>query len=252
MSCAAVNLLRKLRGAGRWRYDGDSVLGGVLAGRAKRRAIRTRRQTLCRSGLPSVGLGRVPPPRQRRYDLGMLTISVEYLSWPGYGEYEEPVRVDLEGEAHESFAEVLTARLYPDSDYAGHVEVELPDVEVGTFAPIHEDVTMQQAHAFAGGEVLTISRAGRGGGLIATLAEWVGVGLTLSGVWDLLRRGGDSYVNAVYRRQRQEARRWLVAGTDTDPHLDLIQWVKEHPGWSLGDVEVAFGLGVADAAALLR
>lgn len=182
----------------------------------------------------------------------MLTIPVKYLPWPGYGEQENPKYADIVGDEHESFAEALVARLYPDSEYPGQIEVRLPDSDEWTFAPIDSDVTMGQAHAFAGDEVLTISRVGRGGGLFATFAEWIGVGLTLAGVLDLLGRGHDSLRDAVYRRQRREARRWLIVGTDTQPHLELVQWVKAYPEWALGDFSGTFGLGVAEAATLLR
>lgn len=104
----------------------------------------------------------------------MLAIRVDYVSWPGYGEQEDAEYVEVSGEDQASFTKVLTARLYPESEHARHIVVRLPDTDAWAFAPIDPELTMREAHAFAGGEVLEISRVGRGGSLIATFAEGIG------------------------------------------------------------------------------
>lgn len=182
----------------------------------------------------------------------MVTIRVKFVSWSsGLGE-NRAQDVELVGECDDLFADVILARFPSEESHPGHVDVGLPGTDARTFAPIDRGVTMGQVDTFAGGEEIKVSRVGRGGGLMDTLSEWVGAGLTMVGIWDLLRQGRGAFAAALYRRQRAEARRWLIVGTHTQPHLELMQWVKAHPGWAITDLTGVFALSIADAATLLR
>ncbi|MDY0982684.1 hypothetical protein SOM10_02140 [Microbacterium sp. CFBP9023] len=183
----------------------------------------------------------------------MVTIRVKFVSWSSAVGENRAQDVELVGEADDLFADVILARIPSEESHAGHVDVRVPGTEAWTFAPIDRGVTMRQVHTFAGGEEITVSRVGRGGGgLMDTLSEWVGAGLTVVGIWDLLRQGHGALGAALYRSQRAEARRWLIVGTHTQPHLELTQWVKAHPSWAMTDVTRVFTLNVAEAATLLR
>ncbi len=161
------------------------------------------------------------------------------------GEPDEPFHIAL--------VRAVNEPLFPRwSSYNGDIEVRIPERLDWAMIPIDRQATLAQVATFAGGETLPMSIVGRGGGVIPTLLDYLNAGLTIAGVADLLRRGHAALDARLWRHERAAARRWIVAGTDTAPRMDLIQYVRAEPYWDLDGIATHFEIDRQQAVILLR
>ncbi|MBE7955372.1 hypothetical protein ABTZ44_16395 [Microbacterium oxydans] len=184
----------------------------------------------------------------------MARVDVRFRdSWNEAG-HADPEDFVVRGEDGDAFLAALLRLLkqMPDPDQRFFsVVVYDANGDLALFAGLDDRVSIRQMERFAEGSHLLIDNAGRGGGLLTSMWEFVQAGLTLAGIVGLLQQGNAVYASALYRRKRRAAREWLVGG-DGSPSLELTQMVNEHDNYNLRDFEGMFDLGPADAARLLR
>ncbi|MCB8046028.1 hypothetical protein JM654_23490 [Microbacterium oxydans] len=184
----------------------------------------------------------------------MARVDVRFRdSWNEAG-HADPEDFVVRGEDGDAFLAALLRLL--EADARSRPEVLLScclrrQWNLALFAGLDDRVSIRQMERFAEGSHLLIDNAGRGGGLLTSMWEFVQAGLTLAGIVGLLQQGNAVYASALYRRKRRAAREWLVGG-DGSPSLELTQMVNEHDNYNLRDFEGMFDLGPADAARLLR
>ncbi|MDR6866791.1 hypothetical protein J2Y69_001390 [Microbacterium resistens] len=157
----------------------------------------------------------------------------------------------LVGERSERFLVALSRALDEEVDGCS-VEIRSEGTSDRVLIPVDPQSSVQDVEAFTDGNPLLLSMVGRGGPSLPTLLDYVNVGLTVAGVADLLRRGHGAVEAVLWRRQRSAARRWIVAGTDSAPSMDLVQCVRAEPWWNLDELARNFGIDREQAATLLR
>ncbi|PVW04766.1 hypothetical protein DEA06_08305 [Microbacterium sp. Gd 4-13] len=113
-------------------------------------------------------------------------------------------------------------------------------------------MTLLGASAAAGGEVLYIDVLGRGGGPTPLMWDIVEAGLKASSVF----RGGTAVVSALdaarERNKRAAAKDWLDVGVQSEPSMQLRQFVYEEREWTRKAFDRTFDLGKMAGPELLR
>jgi hypothetical protein len=183
-----------------------------------------------------------------------VSVEVRFWGWPPYGMDPGPDVARLAGDADRSFRDAIAAEFGP---FAVGVRPNFVTLRGNGLAPVwhgevDEHVSLRDAAAVAGGGVIDIDVAGRGGGPLLLMWDIVEAGLTVAGLVSAGASMRDRILAARDRNRRKAAEEWLDAGRDTEPSWALRQYVFEERDWERPGFEKRFGLNREQGSALLK
>ena len=184
----------------------------------------------------------------------ILEVSVWFDGYVGVGPVIEPVVLAVAGPAHEPFEISLARAAGSPPEYHSFSLVRLREGEATRewLGQITSQVTMEDASRFADGDLLHVDMLGRGGGPIPLMWDLVQAGLRVTS----LGKGMTAFAGAIdaarQRPKRTAAKNWLDAGTDTEPSMQLQQFVYEESSWRRKDFDRTFDLDKRSGPELLR
>jgi hypothetical protein len=182
-----------------------------------------------------------------------VEVDVWYAGDP-YGESDPPPRtVTITGRAEERFIDALARVVGPPHEHHRYSLVHPQARETRAWlGEITPQVTMADAVEVAGGELLYIDVLGRGGGPTPYMWDIAEAGLKASSVY----RGGAAVVAALdaarQRNKRAAAKEWLDSGIESEPTMELRQFVYEEREWTRKAFDRTFDLGKLAGPELLR